>query len=63
MGGNGAFKTIGHAGASGDGNAWVNDKMDFKASRSWTGVTSYVGGSQAHENRPPYYAVYYIMKL
>lgn len=63
MGGNGAFKTIGHAGASGDGNAWVNDKMDFYASRTWTGVTSYVGGSQAHENRPPYYALYYIMKL
>lgn len=63
MGGNGAFKTIGHAGASGDGNAWVNDKLDFYASRTWTGATSYVGGSQAHENRPPYYAVYYIMKL
>lgn len=26
-------------------------------------VTEYSGGSQAHENRPPYYAVYYIMKL
>lgn len=63
MGGNGAFRTIGHAGASGDGNAWVNDLMDFYASRTWTGETSYVGGSQAHENRPPYYAVYYIMKL
>ena len=63
MGGNGAFKTIGHAGASGDGNAWVNDKLDFYASRTWTGATSYVGGSQAHENRPPYFAVYYIMKL
>ena len=24
---------------------------------------NYTGGSQAHENRPPYYAVYYIMKL
>ena len=35
----------------------------FDASRNWTGVTSYVGGSQSHENRPPYYAVYYIMKL
>lgn len=37
--------------------------VNFDASRSWTGVTSYVGGSQAHENRPPYYALYYIMKV
>jgi hypothetical protein len=27
---------------------------------TWTGKT---GGNQPHENRPPYYAVYYIMKL
>ena len=26
-------------------------------------VTEYSGGSQAHENRPPYYALYYIIKL
>ena len=26
-------------------------------------VTEYSGGSQAHENRPPFYALYYIMKL
>ena len=25
--------------------------------------TSYVGGGNAHENRPPYYALAYIMKL
>ena len=33
------------------------------ASRSWTGETSYSGGNYAHENRPPYYALYYIMKI
>ena len=37
--------------------------LEFNASRNWSGETSYVGGSQAHENRPPYYALYYIMKL
>ena len=29
------FKTIGHAVVSGNGNAWVNDKMDFYASRTF----------------------------
>lgn len=24
---------------------------------------SYEGGNQSHENRPPYFAVYYIMKI
>lgn len=28
-----------------------------------TGTTSSVGNTQAHENRPPYYALCYIMKL
>lgn len=27
------------------------------------GRTEYTGNNQAHENRPPYYALYYIMKL
>lgn len=27
------------------------------------GYTSYAGGGQSHENRPPYYALAYIMKL
>ena len=35
----------------------------FDASRSWTGETSYAGANYPHENRPPYYAVYYIMKI
>jgi microcystin-dependent protein len=28
-----------------------------------SGITEWVGGNQPHENRPPYYALYYIMKL
>ena len=47
----------------------------FDASKSWTGETSEagehqhtfstdsVGNNEAHENRPPYYALYFIMKL
>lgn len=36
----------------------ADDLMDFQASRSWTGETSSVGGSTAHNNMPPYLAVY-----
>ena len=32
--------------------------FNFNASRSWTGVTSSVGGGAAHNNMPPYYAAY-----
>ena len=35
----------------------------FDASRTWTGETSWAGSGTAHENRPPYYAVYYLMKV
>lgn len=34
----------------------TND-IQFKASRSWTGSTSSVGGDGAHNNMPPYYTV------
>lgn len=29
----------------------------------YIGYTSLSGGNQQHENRPPYYAVYYIIRL
>ena len=32
--------------------------LAFQASRSWTGETSSVGSSAAHNNMPPYLAVY-----
>ena len=38
-------------------------RIGFDASRTWTGETSYAGSNWAHENRPPYYALYYIMKV
>ena len=50
-----------YGGNAGDGG--VGGRIYFDASRSWTGVTSYEGGNQPHENRPPYFAVYYLMKL
>lgn len=42
------------------GSRWGSGKSD----RDNTGLlTSSTGGNQPHENRPPYYALYYIMKL
>ena len=36
---------------------------DGEHTHTISGWTSYTGGGQAHENRPPYYALAYIMKL
>lgn len=41
-----------------DSTAYTNDLVDFAASRSWTGETSESGGGTAHNNMPPYLAVY-----
>lgn len=35
-----------------------NNLHQFDASRSWTGATSSVGSGTAHDNMPPYLAVY-----
>ena len=35
----------------------------FNAASNWTGETSWAGSNWAHENRPPFYALYYIMKV
>lgn len=35
-----------------------NSTVEFDASRNWTGETSSVGGSSAHNNMPPYFAIY-----
>ena len=53
----------GSGGGSSSGNGWFQSQINLDASRNWTGETSWAGSSQAHENRPPYYALYYIMKL
>lgn len=49
-----------------DNNNYKNDGVGFDSGSS--SVRGYIqstatGGNQAHENRPPYYALYYIMKL
>ena len=41
-------------------NEWANQLVKISFSSLWSG---YTGGSQAHENRPPFYAVYYIIKM
>lgn len=53
-------RVIGHSGHTG-GNGYAGEIGG--SSDGYSFYTNYVGGSQAHENRPPYYAVYYIMKL
>ena len=53
----------GAGGGTSSGNGWFQSQLNFDASRNWSGETSYVGSGSAHENRPPYYALYYIMKL
>lgn len=48
------------------GAKWSNDGLNFGGSQtSDTGTmyTNYTGGDSAHENRPPYYALAYIMKV
>ena len=46
---------------SGPDNGW---RVDLKASNLATNMkVANSGGNQAHENRPPYYALFYIMKL
>ena len=35
-----------------------NGGVNFNASRNWTGSTSSVGGSAAHNNMPPYYVAF-----
>lgn len=44
------------------GNYIVNG--EYWGMRKWTFNfnTDFTGGNQAHENRPPYFAIYYIMK-
>ncbi len=58
----GAFYMSGtayEAGGTGHTGNWL---LNFQASRSWTGETNSVGGSQPHNNMPPYYTLCYIMK-
>ncbi|WP_417204387.1 phage baseplate protein [Sutterella wadsworthensis] len=43
---------------NGAGGLWVSiPQMGFKASKGWSGYTSSSGGSQSHNNMPPYQVV------
>ena len=44
--------------SSGSTQSYNYNQLNFKASRNWSGVTSSVGGSQPHNNMPPYLTVY-----
>ena len=44
--------------SSGSTQGYNYNQLNFKASRNWTGATSSVGGNAAHNNMPPYLAVY-----
>ena len=54
----GAMYQISPFAASKSGNSTFSHKWGFDASRSWTGETSLEGGSQPHNNMPPYKVVY-----
>ena len=41
----------------------VKDLADFNGNVGVSGSTGFTGGSKSHENRPPYYALAFIMKL
>ena len=59
--GTGAFDPINGtgSGSSVEASSWTCALgFDFNAADSWTGATSSVGGSTAHNNMPPYLAVY-----
>lgn len=64
--GNGSFYVSSYGNYNDYGGSYHSNygsTMSFNASRTWSGETSYAGSNWAHENRPPYYALYYIMKL
>lgn len=51
---------------NGKAEAWddsCNSKNTARPNLRWNCTMPTAGGSKSHENRPPYYAVYYIMKL
>jgi microcystin-dependent protein len=52
------FKRYADAGTEGDN--WI---LDTVYKRTATDVTSYAGSGQAHENRPPYYVLAFIIKV
>ena len=56
----GPFRNLQGTGPSSDVSVTTNSAGDH--SHTFSGTTSSTGGSGSHENRPPYYALAYIMK-
>lgn len=49
-------------------SGWDGDNYFYNQSEKYSGntntkYTNYEGGGQSHENRPPYYSLYYIMRV
>ena len=47
-------------------DSWKNQNNLYSVSHAYTwntAYTDYAGGDQPHENRPPYYALFYIMRI
>ena len=62
----GPLEMIGNGANSSGGQGGVRNQIYLDTdydSNCWTGETSKVGESKEHENRPPYYALAYIMKI
>ena len=55
--------THGYYGMNGGYNRCDNDDEQRCSPDGYNGTTNSAGGDQPHENRPPYYALTYIMKL
>ena len=50
--------TASHNGVAESSTSSKEDKVDFQASRSWTGETSLVGANSSHNNLSPFLAVF-----
>lgn len=65
---NAHFDEIGFDVTNGGGGVPVKQRMAMGDNTPynnyvWDTYSTYVGGGAAHENRPPYYALYFIMKI
>ena len=56
-------KTVGYSACWNGGNEATGAPSQGRNNGWQTLSTSKVGGSQSHENRPPYYALYYIIRV
>jgi microcystin-dependent protein len=57
------FGVFGGSGGSNAGNTTRTTSLGGLHAHTISGTAAATGGGSAHENRPPYYALAYIMKL